>query len=75
MAMAAVKAVHVAEVEPPDPHRALVGDHEADVKSGLISISSPIARGLIGKSAGDVVEAEIEQLYSRPLSPVLPPEL
>jgi transcription elongation factor GreA len=34
----------------------IVGDHEADVKSGLISISSPIARGLIGKTAGDVVE-------------------
>ncbi len=34
----------------------IVGDHEADVKSGLISISSPIARGLIGKSTGDVVE-------------------
>ncbi len=34
----------------------IVGEHEADVKSGRISISSPIARGLIGKSVGDVVE-------------------
>jgi len=34
----------------------IVGDVEADVKNGLISISSPIARALIGKSAGDSVE-------------------
>jgi len=34
----------------------IVGDNEADVKQGRISISSPIARALIGKSAGDSVE-------------------
>jgi len=34
----------------------IVGDDEADIKSGLISISSPIARALIGKMEGDVVE-------------------
>ena len=34
----------------------IVGDQEADVKSGKISISSPIARELIGKTAGDTVE-------------------
>ncbi len=34
----------------------IVGDHEADVKSGKISISSPIARAMIGKEDGDVVE-------------------
>ncbi|SJZ94318.1 transcription elongation factor GreA [Consotaella salsifontis] len=34
----------------------IVGDQEADVKSGRISISSPIARALIGKSEGDSVE-------------------
>src|ERR1700710_1774490 len=34
----------------------IVGDHEADVKSGKISISSPIARAMIGKEGGDVVE-------------------
>ena len=33
-----------------------VGDDEADLKQGLISISSPIARALIGKEAGDVAE-------------------
>ena len=31
----------------------IVGDDEADLKQGLISISSPIARALIGKEAGD----------------------
>ncbi len=34
----------------------IVGDAEADVKAGRISISSPIARALIGKSVGDTVE-------------------
>jgi transcription elongation factor GreA len=32
----------------------LVGDDEADIKQSLISISSPIARALIGKRVGDV---------------------
>lgn len=34
----------------------LVGDVEADVRSGRVSISSPIARALIGKKVGDSVE-------------------
>ena len=34
----------------------IVGDAEADVKQGRISISSPIARALIGKGVGDSVE-------------------
>ncbi len=34
----------------------IVGDDEADIKAGKISVSSPIARGLIGKSEGDVAE-------------------
>lgn len=34
----------------------IVGDSEADVKSGKISISSPIARALIGKTTGDAIE-------------------
>lgn len=33
----------------------LVGDDEADLKAGKISVNSPIARALIGKEAGDVV--------------------
>jgi transcription elongation factor GreA len=34
----------------------IVGDFEADVKQGRISISSPIARALIGKKKGDSIE-------------------
>ncbi len=34
----------------------IVGDDEADIKEGLISVSSPVARALIGKEEGDVVE-------------------
>jgi transcription elongation factor GreA len=34
----------------------LVGDDEADIKQGLISVSSPIARALIGRSEGEVVD-------------------
>jgi transcription elongation factor GreA len=34
----------------------LVGEDEADIRSGRISITSPIARALIGKVSGDVVE-------------------
>jgi transcription elongation factor GreA len=36
----------------------IVGDDEADLKHGLISISSPIARALIGKEAGDVADVQ-----------------
>jgi transcription elongation factor GreA len=36
----------------------IVGDDEADLKQGLISISSPIARALIGKLSGDVAEVQ-----------------
>ncbi len=34
----------------------IVGEDEADVRSGKISITSPIARALIGKEVGDIVE-------------------
>jgi transcription elongation factor GreA len=36
----------------------IVGDDEADLKLGLISISSPIARALIGKESGDVAAVQ-----------------
>jgi transcription elongation factor GreA len=36
----------------------IVGEDEADIKSGKISISSPIARALIGKYSGDVAEVK-----------------
>jgi transcription elongation factor GreA len=34
----------------------IVGEHEADIKSGRLSLTSPLARGMIGKEKGDVVE-------------------
>jgi transcription elongation factor GreA len=36
----------------------IVGDPEADVKLGRVSISSPVARALIGKTVGDSVEVK-----------------
>ena len=36
----------------------IVGDDEADIKHGKISVSSPIARALIGKEPGEVVEVQ-----------------
>ncbi|EPZ17019.1 transcription elongation factor GreA [Thauera terpenica 58Eu] len=36
----------------------IVGEDEADIKEGKISVSSPIARALIGKYAGDVTEVQ-----------------
>ena len=36
----------------------IVGEDEADLKQGLINISSPIARALIGKEEGDVAEVQ-----------------
>jgi transcription elongation factor GreA len=48
------------ELEPEDGGKKvvyqIVGDAEADIKQGLISVSSPIARALVGKSVGDEVE-------------------
>ena len=34
----------------------IVGSHEADIASGRLSVTSPLARALIGKSVGDMVE-------------------
>ena len=36
----------------------MVGDDEADIREGLIAITSPIARALVGKERGDVVEVQ-----------------
>ena len=36
----------------------IVGDDEADIKFGKISLNSPVARSLIGKFAGDVAEVQ-----------------
>ena len=34
----------------------IVGEHEANIKLGRLSLTSPLARGMIGKAVGDVVE-------------------
>ena len=36
----------------------IVGDDEADIKAGKISVNSPIARALIGKTEGDTAEVQ-----------------
>ena len=36
----------------------IVGEDEADIKAGKISVNSPIARALIGKFAGDIAEVQ-----------------
>jgi len=36
----------------------IVGDDEADIKNNMISISSPIARALIGKSEGEIADVQ-----------------
>lgn len=36
----------------------IVGEDEADIKSNMISVSSPIARALIGKQEGDIAEVQ-----------------
>lgn len=48
--------VKVADEDGKESRWQIVGDFEADSRSGLISVNSPIARALIGKKAGDVVE-------------------
>lgn len=58
------RCVFGATVELEDPDNGdtvtyqIVGDDEADIKQGKISISSPIARALIGKYAGDTAEVQ-----------------
>jgi len=48
--------VELADVESDEEKRyQIVGDLEADIKLGLIAISSPLARALIGKLEGDAV--------------------
>jgi len=37
----------------------IVGDDEADLKIGKISVNSPVAKALIGKETGDVVEVKV----------------
>ena len=51
--------VTIADVETDEEKRyQIVGDLEADIKQGLIAISSPVARAIIGKHEGDVITIE-----------------
>ena len=50
----------------------IVGDDEADIKEGRISVSSPIARALIGRKVGDVAEVRAPGGV-RDCSPPCPP--
>ncbi|NKN33073.1 transcription elongation factor GreA [Marichromatium bheemlicum] len=51
--------VHVLEIDKDQELKyQIVGEDEADLKLGMISVSSPIARCLIGKSEGDVASLE-----------------
>jgi len=42
----------------PASRNQIVGDDEADIKSGKLSVNSPIARGLIGREEGDTVQID-----------------
>ncbi|MBL4606819.1 MAG: transcription elongation factor GreA [Pseudomonadales bacterium] len=51
-----IKIINVETEEEKTYH--IVGDDEADIKKGKLSVNSPIARGLIGKEVGDEVTVE-----------------
>ena len=50
--------VHVVDAEGSESKYRIVGEDEADIKAGLMSVTSPIARALIGKEEGDTVEVQ-----------------
>ena len=50
--------VEVAEASGETATWQIVGEDEADIKEGRISVSSPLARALIGKEAGESVEVQ-----------------
>jgi len=52
--------VEVLDLDTEEEHRyRIVGEDEADIREGLISVTSPIARGLIGKMEGDEVDVQV----------------
>ena len=52
--------VDVLELDNDEEHTfQIVGEDEADTKAGRISVSSPIARGLIGKIEGDTASVDV----------------
>ena len=50
--------VELADANGDETRYQIVGDLEADIKQGLISVSSPVARALIGKHEGDSIEIQ-----------------
>ena len=51
--------IHLVNVNSDEEMRyQLVGEDEADIRSGLLSIGSPIARALVGKEEGEVVDVK-----------------
>ena len=57
--------VRIVDLESQDEKKfTLVGQEEADIKNGLISVQSPIGRALIGHKVGDIVEVQ------RPAGPI-----
>jgi transcription elongation factor GreA len=56
---APLDAVHEDEVDTAEKltYR-IVGEDEADIKSGRISVTAPVARAMIGKSVGDTVKVK-----------------
>jgi transcription elongation factor GreA len=55
---ATVRLVEIANDDDIEVEYQIVGDAEADIKQNMISISSPIARALIGKREGDEVQVQ-----------------
>lgn len=52
--------VEVIDLDTDEEHRyQIVGEDEADIREGLISVTSPIARGFIGRMEGDEVRVEV----------------
>ena len=52
--------MEVIDLDTDEEHRYhIVGEDEADIREGLISVTSPIARGFIGKMEGDEVRVEV----------------
>ncbi len=50
--------VHLIDGDGAEARYRIVGEDEADIKNGLLSVSSPMARALIGKEEGDSISVE-----------------
>ena len=51
--------VHLSDLDGGDEHKyQIVGEDEADIKAGMVSVTSPIARAMVGKQEGDTVEVQ-----------------